>query len=111
MQYNDHDVENNSTYTPNTIFFGRNEDSTYGRPIIGFANYTLIHNSTVKLDGRVYPAMEVLLKPIIKQGNMCADQLDFDWELIDYASNELKIQIHFDKPECVTADSNDGDIL
>ena len=55
------------------MFFGRDEDSIYGQPIIGFANYTLIHNSTVMLDGRVYPAMEVLLKPIIKQGNMCAD--------------------------------------
>ena len=73
VQYNDYDVENNSTYASNRMFFGRDEDSTYGQPIIGFANYTLIHNSTVMLDGRVYPAMEVLLKPIIKQGNMCAD--------------------------------------
>ena len=111
VQYNDYDVENNSTYASNRMFFGRDEDSTYGQPIIGFANYTLIHNSTVRLGGRVYPAMEVLLTPWIEEGNECADQLDFVWELIDYSSNELKIQIHFDKPECVSADTNDGDIL
>ena len=93
------------------MFFGRDEDSIYGQPIIGFANYTLIHNSTVMLDGRVYPAMEVLLTPTIKQGNECADQIEFDWELIDYSNNELKIQIHFNKPECVSADTNAGDIL
>ena len=41
----------------------------------------------------------------------CAESLTFSWECTDYDENQMLIKLNFDKPECVSADTNIGDVL
>ena len=43
--------------------------------------------------------------------HFCSDSLTFSWECTDYWEGQMLIQLTFDKPECVSAETNIGDSL
>ena len=43
--------------------------------------------------------------------DFCSDSLNFTWECTDYEVDQLLIQLAFDRPECVSAETNIGDSL
>ena len=92
VPYDELEVENSTAYELDFGLFETNDElSTYGLPVAGLTNFSLIHNSTVRLDNKVYPAMQILITPIIESGNNCTDMLDFEWQVMDYMEDSMQV--------------------
>jgi hypothetical protein len=82
----------------------------HGEPISNYKNYSLIHNSTIRIDGKDIPSFSVSVEPFDAE-NSCAKHLNFGWECKNFTSTELTLQLSFDEPECVSSSSKEPDIL
>ena len=82
----------------------------HGEPISNYRNYSLIHNSKVRINGEDFPSLSVAVEPFDTE-NSCAKHLNFRWECINFTSTELILQLIFDQPECVSSSSKEPDIL
>ena len=81
-----------------------------GEATLTFKNYSLIQNSTVRINGTDYPSLRVSVKPLNLEDS-CAQRLNFVWECMNFTSEELTLQLNFNWPKCVSSSSNEGDIL
>ena len=75
-----------------------------------FRNFSLIHNETVRINGTVYPSLEVNLIPDNPE-DPCAERLGFYWECIEYDEEQLILQLTFEDYLCVSAATNIGDLV
>ena len=55
-----------------------NFDEVLGVPTSSFKNFSLIHNSTVRINGTDYPSLSVSIKPLNPEDS-CAKYLNFVW--------------------------------
>ena len=53
-------------------------DKVLGVPTSSFRNFSLIHNSTVRINGTDYPSLGISLKPFNPEDS-CASHLNFVW--------------------------------
>ena len=67
----------------------------HGEPISNYRNYSLIHNSTVRIDGTDLPSLSVSLEPFNPEDS-CAKHLNFEWECTNFTRTELTLQLSFD---------------
>ena len=74
------------------------------------SNFNRIHSGTIQYDGKVVPSVEIQLLPF-EPLQECREKLNFTWEIVDYAQDEMHIQVNFEDPICVSATSNEGDAL
>ena len=95
-------------YSPERLLKESAIGDVFGLPTSTFTNFTLIHNSTVRINGTTYPSLSVAIRPLDPE-EACARQLDFIWRCIDYTSQELTLQLDFTTPFCVSSSSNVGD--
>ena len=58
-----------------------------------------LQNTTVSIDYKVYPAMEVRIIPGFESNSR---NLKFNWTFLNYTDSELVIQLHFETPEWVS---------
>lgn len=75
-----------------------------------FSNFSRIHNSSFAVEGLTYPSVRIAVVPSDPE-NQCARMLDFDWECLDFKSDELIIKLEFYTPECVSISGDQGDLL
>lgn len=68
------------------------------------SNFAALHNSTVRINGTELESMSVRVEPADPDTlSVCANHLDFDWEVIDYAPSGLTLKLDFSTPECVSS--------
>ena len=74
--------------------------------------YALLHNSTIIIDDKEYPAIQIsLITQEDIENSQCGKGLDFFWEITRYEGNQMTIQLYFADPACVSVSSNLGDIV
>ena len=96
----------NVTYDQDDVF-----KAMTGEPNDEFNDFSLLHNSTVIINGTVYPSVLVILRPEEEESDCNPDQYDFSWEITSFTVDHIKMQIYFDSPECISSSTNVGDIL
>ena len=65
-------------YTPGRTLKKIDLDEVLGVPSSSFRNFSLIHNSTVRINGTDYPSLSISLKPFNTEDS-CARHLNFAW--------------------------------
>ena len=62
------------------------------------------------VDGTERPILDIQIQ--LKDSDIyCEEDLEFEWECIDYQPDLMLIQLVYDNPSCISAGSNEGDIL
>jgi len=84
-------------YSPGRLLNGIALGDVFGLSTSTFTNFTLIHNSTVQINGTTYPSLSVAIRPLDPE-DTCSTYLDFIWRCIDYTSEELTLQLDFTTP-------------
>ena len=97
-------------YTPGRRLKNIDFDEVLGVPTSSFRNFSLIHNSTVRINGTDYPSLSISLKPFNPEDS-CASHLNFVWYCKNFTKEELILQLDFAIPGCVSSSTNEGDIL
>ena len=73
-------------------------------------NYTMIQDHRVFVNKTVYPSLEVGIE-VSDPEDFCAHSLSFTWQVSNYTTEELTLELSFAKTECVSGSTNEGDEL
>ena len=75
-----------------------------------FKNFSSIHNGTIRVNDTDLPSVLVKIIPD-DQEDLCSKTLQFSWECTAFEDDLLTMQLTFEKPSCVSASTNEGDII
>ena len=80
----------------------------FSKPIHPVKDYELIRNSTIWVDGKLEPALDLKIIPSELVG---ADKLSFTWEIEEITKNEMTIQLYFENPPHIGLDNTDPEYI